>query len=411
MPNITKRFVDGATPGRWYDDKLAGFGLYVGATGARTYFFEYRPARGRAVAKRRISIGKHGSPWTPETARAQAHEYSIAVRQGRDPLDERAKRDAGPDHARLVEAVFQEWLRRDQAANRSCAEVERIMRREVLPWLGARDIAAVRKRDIIELVDSVMDRGAPILANRVLAHTKRMFRWAAGRDIIDVDPAAHIERPSPERARDRVLGDDELVSIWRASAQIGGPFGAGIRLLIATGARREEIFGLRWSEIDGNDLAPVVRLPAERSKVGEARVIPLSPLAMQVIEGLPRAGSFAVSTTGAVPFSNISKNKRALDDASGVRDWRIHDIRRTVATGLQRLGVRLEVIEAVLGHVSGTRAGVVGVYQRHKFEDEAREALKLWAAHIERQLSGHPGAEVVAFRIGGLHTLQATGRT
>src|SRR4051812_15555099 len=115
---------------------------------------------------------------------------------------------------------------------------------------GDRAVESIRKRDIIELIDAIADRGAPIMANRVLAHVKRLFRWAAGRDIIEADPAAHVEKPSPERRRERVLTDDELVAVWRASERIGGPFGAGVRLLVATGARRDEVFGLRWGEID-----------------------------------------------------------------------------------------------------------------------------------------------------------------
>ena len=205
MPNITKQFVDAAKPGRHYDDRLAGFGLYVGASGVKTYFFEYRPGRGRGVHKRRISIGRHGSPWTPEQARDQAHDYAVAVKAGRDPLEERAAKQAGRDRARLVSTVVEEWLRRDQAKNRSRAEVEKLMQRNVLPFIGERAIETIRKRDIIELIDEITDRGAPIMANRMLAHVKRLFRWAASRDLIEADPAAHVAKPTPARARDRVL--------------------------------------------------------------------------------------------------------------------------------------------------------------------------------------------------------------
>jgi hypothetical protein len=140
MPTITKRFVDAAAPGRHYDDKLPGFGLYVGASGARSYFFEYRPGRGRGVQKRRISIGKHGAPWTPERAREKAFGYLAGLREGRDPLDEREVTERTPDAARLVASVINEWLKRDQARNRSRNEVERVMRREVLPLWGMRPI-------------------------------------------------------------------------------------------------------------------------------------------------------------------------------------------------------------------------------------------------------------------------------
>jgi integrase len=401
MPTITKRFVDTAAPGRHYDDKLPGFGLYVGASGARTYFLEYRPGRGRGVHKRRISIGKHGAPWTPQTARDKAVEYLTAVRDGRDPLAEREATERGPEPARLISAVVAEWLKRDQADNRSRNEVERIMRREVLPVWGTRPIEDIRKRDIITLIDGIADRGTKIMANRTLAHVKRLFRWAAARDIIESDPSAHVEKPAPETRRDRVLSDDELATIWGAAGTVGFPFGPAVQLLVLTAARREEIFGLSWREVDSDGAA--IRLPAERAKSKEGRVIPLSPAALPLLTELPRfvGGDFVFAQSGQAPFANFGHAKARLDrmiaEARGepMPGWRLHDIRRTVATGLQRLGTRLEVIEAVLGHFSGSRAGIVGIYQRHRFEDETRMALAAWGEHVLRLLSPEPVATVV----------------
>jgi integrase len=390
MPSITKRFVDAAAPGRHYDDKLPGFGLYVGTSGARSYFLEYRPGRGRGIHKRRISIGKHGAPWTPQTARDKALEYLTGIRDGRDPLGEREASERGPDPARLASTVVIEWLKRDQAGNRSRSEVERVMRREVLPVWGARPIEEIRKRDIIALIDGIADRGAKIMANRTLAHLKRLFRWAAARDIIEGDPAAHVEKPAPETRRDRVIRDDELATIWRAAGAMGFPFGPAVQLLVLTAARRQEIFGLSWREVDSDSAA--IRLPAERAKTKEGRIIPLSPVALSVLDEMPRfaGGDFVFGQGGQAPFANVGHAKSRLDRLiAEARDepmpaWRLHDIRRTVATGLQRLGTRLEVIEAVLGHVSGSRAGIVGIYQRHRFDDEARAALTAWGEHIFR---------------------------
>jgi integrase len=352
MPSIIKRFVDAASPGRHYDDKLPGFGLYVGASGARSYFFEYRPGRGRGVQKRRISIGKHGAPWTPQTARDKALEFLAAVRNGRDPLAERAAAERGPDRSRLVSAIVEEWLRRDQAKNRSRAEVERVMRREVLPHWGERPIEEIRKSDVIALIDGIADRGSPIMANRTLAHVKRMFRWATARDTIESDPAAHVERPAPETKRERVLDDSELAEVWRAAGAMAFPFGPAVQLLILTAARREEIVGLSWREVNLED--GVIRLPAERAKAKEGRVIPLSPMAMEVLDKLPRFadGDYVFGLDGRMPFGNVGHSKARLDaaihrarrkaiaEAGGDAEraqpmpaWRLHDIRRTVATG------------------------------------------------------------------------------
>jgi integrase len=399
--SLTKRAIEAAGPGRHYDDKLTGFGLYVGRGGARSYFLEYRPGRGRSVAKRRISIGAHGAPWTPHTARDKALELLAMVKAGRDPLAERQSL-AGAT-TRTVAAAVEEWLARDQANNRSRAEVERVMRHDVLPAWGRRPLAEIRKSDVLALVESIADRGSPIMANRTLAHVKRLFRWAAGRDLIEADPAAHVEKPAPETRRDRVLSDTELVSIWRACDELGFPFGPVVQVLALTGARREEVLALRWSEVDFDSAA--IHLAAGRVKSGQARIIPLALMAENILRGLPRLteGDCVFSLDGRRPFANIGRAKARLDrviaGASGSPPvpWRLHDLRRTVATGLQRLGVRLEVTETVLGHVSGSRAGVVGIYQRHHFQDEARAALVAWADHLARLGGAVGGAEVVPF--------------
>jgi integrase-like protein len=174
--------------------------------------------------------------------------------------------------------------------------------------------------------------------------------------------------------------------VWKAAEKTAWPFGPAIRLLTLTAARREEIGALRWSEIHGDE----IRVPGERSKSGEPRVIPLSPAAAELIKSLPRHGEHVFTTNGTTAISGWAKAKRALDAAAAefhgqpLEPWRVHDIRRTAATGLQRLGVGLQVIESVLGHIGGSRAGVVGVYQRHRFDAEKRSALEAWAREIER---------------------------
>lgn len=398
MPAINKRFVDSAAVGRHYDDKLPGFGLNVGKSGTRSYFLEYRPGRGRAVAKRRITIGRHGAPWTPVQARDKALAMLAAIKAGSDPLDERST-SSRP----AVANVVAEWLKRDQAKNRSLKEVERVMNHDVLPAWGKRPIDEVRKRDVIALIDSIADRGAPIMANRVLAHVKRLLKWAASRDIIESDPAAHVEKVAPETKRERLLTDNELALVWKAAGEIGYPFGSSVQMLILTGARREEIFGLSWSEVDLD--ANLVHLPAERSKAKTGMTIPLSAQALDLLRSLPRFddGDVVFSFTGKKRFDNVGRAKPRLDKAIAAAfgeplpPWRLHDLRRTVATGLQRLGVRLEVIETVLGHVSGSRAGIVGTYQQHRFEAEAKAALVSWGQHVMTVIDPSKETSVIPF--------------
>jgi integrase len=389
---LTKRSVDAAQPaadGRrviYFDKTLPGFGLLVTPTGSKSFVVQYRQGSGRNAPSRRVTLGRYGV-LTLEEARTEARRILRDVAHGIDP-----KRLSGP--SRTLASAVEEWLVRDQGKNRSRGVVESIMRREVLAGLGARPIAEVRKADIRELVEAIADRGHPFMAARVLAHLRRLFRWSAGRDMVALDPTAHIEKPAITRSRERVLTDEELLRVWREAEAMDGPFGAGVRLLIATGARREEIFGLRRAELRGDGF----HLAAERSKNKVPRIIPISPLAWSAMASLPADGAFVVSLTGDHPFTNITHNKAKLDARAGVTDWRLHDLRRTVATGLQRLGVRLETIESVLGHVSGSRSGIVRVYQRHNFAAEAREALNVWAAHLQRLLDGEQSAEVVPLR-------------
>jgi integrase len=272
----------------------------------------------------------------------------------------------------------------------------------VLPAWGKLPLASIRKRDVIELVDVVHAR-APVRANRALAHVRRFFNWCCARDLLEANPAAHVEKPAAEVRRDRVLPDAELATVWRAAEAVGGPFCAGVRLLALTGARLDEIFRAMREELELENAA-CIRLPGSRSKSGEGRRIWLSEPAVEVVRDLPVfAGSpWLLTIDGRRPYSNFGHAKARLDaeieagpNAKPMPAWRLHDLRRTVATGLQRLGVRLEAIEAILGHVSGSRAGIVGIYQRHRFDEEARAALTLWGEHVRGLIEGGRGDNVV----------------
>jgi integrase len=416
MPAITisKRTVDQATPGDrdtfLWDDQIRGFGLKVTPAGAKVYICQYRNG-GRGTPTKRVTIGRHG-PLTPDQARRKAKAILGDVAAGRDPAGEkRATRQEQKAPKNTVRAVAKDWLRRDQANNRRVAEVQRILDHDILPVWGDRPIAEIRKRDVIELIDGIADRGSPVMANRTLAAARRLLNWAAGRDIIEANPAAFVEKPGEEIRRDRVLEDHELVEIWRASEAAGFPFGDGTRLLILTLGRRDEIFRLAEPEIEIAEDGATIRLPAERVKNAEGHDIPLSAPALEILAGLPEINPgvdedgakrvrYLLSLSGKTPYSNFGWAKADLDrrilearlevdpDAKAMPAWRLHDIRRTGATGLQRLGFRLEVIEATLGHVAGSRAGVAGVYQRHRFAAEVRQALDAWGRHVEALVTG-----------------------
>jgi integrase len=307
-------------------------------------------------------------------AREAWREARLDVAAGRDPAQLRKREKPATD----FESVSREWLKRDQKKNRSYNDVARAVEREMIPAWGHRSINEITRRDVLDLIDIIADRGAVTMARRVQAYVHRLFRWAVGRGIIDANPASDLPKPGSETKRDRVLTDDELVTVWKGAVSLGWPFGDATRLLILTGARREEIGQLRWGEISDD----AINLSGERTKNGQPHSIPLSKPAREIIASLPRiAGSdFVFTTTGKTPISGWSRAKEKLGD---VASWRIHDLRRTAATGLQKLGTPLPVTESILGHVAGSRAGVVGVYQRYDYADEKRTALEEWAKHVE----------------------------
>ena len=229
-------------------------------------------------------------------AREAWRETRRLVAMGQDPGRVSAKRSD------TVASVVEEWLKRDKrdAKPSSIYQTRTALARDVLPVWGERPINTISKRDVIELLDGIIDRGAPGKARSVHAHLHRLFRWSVGREIVPISPMEGLQGPAPAGRRDRVLSDDELVKIWHAATE--WPFGTILKLLILTGARREELTQLRWAEVVGD----TINLSGVRTKTGEARTIPLSSLAMVLIEGVPRTGcEFLFSVNGRKPRQRL----------------------------------------------------------------------------------------------------------
>jgi integrase len=320
----------------------------------------------------------------PPMTVAEAHDaWRIArdtLRTGRDPSAAGA-----PKASTLFEDVLEDWLKRDQADNRSVARVRRRLTMNALPYLRGREIAGIGRRDILDILDRIADRGATAMPRQVYAHLNRLFAWAVERGIIAASPMMGMAKPAEAKSRDRVLSDDELVAVWNAP-ELDSLRRDAIRLLILTGARRSEIGMLRWDEIEGD----AIHLSGERTKNGQPHVIPLSTLAKAILEAIPHRNDFV--------FGPIGEAWPGIRRKLGEGDWRLHDLRRTVATGLQKLGTALPVTESVLGHTAGSRAGVVGIYQRHDYADEKRSALEAWGAHVHDLVAGRAPGKVVALR-------------
>jgi len=367
-----------------FDKGFPGLALRVSYGGAKSWVYFFR-LHGRL---HRLTLGRSPALSLAE-ARDAWRDARTLVDRGDDPARHR------PASADAFGAIAAEWLRRDQAENRTAASVARSLDYNVLPDWRDRPIESITRRDAIELIDRVADRGAATMARRLHAQLHRLFRWCVGRGILNVNPMADLPKAGTDVRRERVLTDSELVAVWKASDTLSWPFDALVKLLILTAARRAELSGLRWSEIAGDE----IRLPGRRVKNETPQTIPLTPAATDIVKALPRfAGSEYVFTrTGHGRLEGWSRAKRRLDNASGGPDWRLHDLRRTCATGMQRLGVNLQVVEAVLGHISGSRAGVVGVYQRHTYDAEKKAALEAWARHVGTIVAGKP-AKVVSLR-------------
>ena len=408
---ITKTSVDGESqPGFLWDTEVKGFGLRVSDKGSKSYVFAYRMG-GREAPKRRFTIGKHGS-LTPDQARTEAKRLALCVAQGIDPVEaDKVRRREAVDLAFdkyiglfVTRYLKNEWKRPDEA--------ERMLRREPLEVLGRKPLSSITKADITNVLDRLADR--PAIARVAFATLRLMFNWAVERGDIERSPLEGMKGPSAVAARDRVLADHEIVELWNALDSIG-PAGDVYRLLLLTGQRLNEVAGIAWGELDQQ--GSVWTIPADRAKNGAAHVVPLAGEVVAIFDRLaggddwPNKGYVFPAVKGEGPMWVGDKVKKRLDetvakarrkaegdDASPMPAWRNHDLRRTVATALQRLGIRLEVTEAVLNHVSGSRAGIVGVYQRHDWSDEKRSALEAWARHLGTILKRADADNVVALR-------------
>ena len=446
---IDKTAVDACEPGDrqfvlWDcgDGATKGFGLLVLPTGVKSYVLQYRIG-GRAGRTRRYTIGKHGEK-TPEQARKVAKSLSAQVELGIDPIDAKRKMIASDERAR-ASAIEHERLSRDLAFNayaerfiahglkagareRTRADYAAMLRNHATPVLGSKSLPEIRRADIVRVMDRI-PANQPSVRRLVFAIIRKLFNWAKGRGDIDASPVDAMETPKPTASRDRVLSDEEFVLALRAAGQMEAPFGPLYRLLFATGQRREEVAGMDWAELDR--ASATWTLPRERSKNGEASIAPLNRHAMAVLDRLagqegaerpewPRRG-FLFTTTGQTKVSGYSRAKARLDarmeqlarqdateagrdpESVPVAPWRLHDARRTLATGLQWLGVRFEVTEAVLNHTAGaSRSGIAAVYQRHGWGPEKRAALEAWADHCDRLLNpADKAANVVPLRREG----------
>ena len=382
---LTDKFIRAATPPptkavEYWDAAEIGLGLRVSPKGQKSWTIIYR-INGK---QKRLTFGKYPEISLSD-ARLMANEKLRMVILGKDP----AELPPPPPPKDTVERVVRLFIKRyAKTQNKTWQETERILEREILPFWGERAIQTITRRDVVERVDSIMDRGKDYMANKLLAILRKLFSWSLERDIIQASPAAGLTLPGKVRSRDRVLTEEEIHAVWNASKKMGYPFCPIFQLLTATGQRLNEVASMTWADVDLKK--KIWTIEADDNKPERLHMVPLSPLAMSIIESVPRMSEtgYLFTTTGKTPVSGFSKGKAKIDKLSEVSGWRTHDLRRTATTFMASLGVAPHVAEAVLNHSSGIVSGVAGVYNRYSYFKEKRQALDLWARKLEEIVNG-----------------------
>lgn len=400
----------------FWDSHTRGFGLRMSASGIKNWVLITRVLQGGEWKQKRVTLGAYPA-LSLSDAREKAAEAKAKAKAGEDPSDRiKTERKALVENSRntfqIVRTDFLQKYRgrgNKRPAPSTLAEITRVLGSSDFQHWNERPFVSITRRDILDVLDVIVGRGAETLANRALAYLKLLFAWAVEREILEADPCSTIKKPGAEVSRDRVLTGNELRLIWYATEASDSQFGQIIRLLMLTGGRLREVSDLPWSEIDIQK--SVWNLPGKRTKNGRDHVVPLTMPMLEILDARKTAQKALVSTgqpmpklvfttTGTTPFSGFSRGKSLLDvrinrllaaesaddsEAGEMPPWRPHDLRRSVATHMaEELRIAPHVIEACLNHVSGTKAGVAGVYNRALHLEERREALQRWSDYVHK---------------------------
>jgi integrase len=425
MPKATRREIP--------DPGCAGLYLVIQPSGKKSWAVRYR-IHGRP---KKLTLGPVASKEAPSDVPANGRALTLAAaRKLTTAALHEVQKDIDPAQKKQIEmrrlrtqqveaehntvaAIAARFLERHAKAHtreRSWREYRRIIEFDVLPRWGKRPICEIGSRDIHSLLDHIVDRGAPIVANRTLAVIRKMCAWAVERGALVHSPCAGIKPPSRAVSRDRVLNPDELRLVLRACNEIDWPFGPLVKLLIATAQRRDGVGSMTWTELDLQ--ARTWLIPARRMKGNVAHEVPLSDYALEILGTVERIQDcpFVFSTTGKTAVDGYSRAKVRLNDkivelmradaernggdpesVRPVPHWTFHDLRRTAATHMAGLDIALPVIEKILAHTSGSLGGIVGVYQRYEFVAEKRAALEAWGKRLTALTANVP-AKVITFR-------------
>lgn len=364
-----------------WDTIVPGLGVRVGKR--RKMFVVMIRLSGRV---RRLTIGAFPGLGVSE-ARARAREI---IEQAQNGIDVVARGRAVAAHeakvrentvASTIKQYIDKYAKRRQ---RSWLQTKQVLQKYLVKPYGERALSDLTRTDILRVLDDIEAQGYTTAANRTLALAKTYFRWCIERGLIDQSPAAHIRPPSKEVSRDRVLTETELRRVWVAAVDAGYPYGDIVRLLMLTAQRRNEVASMRWDELDLE--SRVWTISASRNKSARLHAVPLSPTVVEVLCGFERVGPLVFPASnelaGENGFSGWSRAKRRLDLASNVKEWRLHDLRPTAATGMARAGFPPYVVERVLNHTTSSAGPLASVYQRYEYGKEKTAALLNWDREV-----------------------------
>lgn len=411
---LTQLVVDRIVPPKtdraeYWDMNLPAFGLRVFASGHKSWAVMYRLPGDPKVRRYTFSFTKFPRV---DDARNEARRIMQKADRGEDP----ARTEAPPRRDTVKQLIEQFIERYAKPKNRSWEETAKLLERHLVSRWGNRKADSITGRDVRELLDQLNNKGHPIASNRTFAHGHKLYKWAVGEEIVPSNPFAGVQRRGTETERERVLLDSELNWVWQAAERKGGTAGAFLKLLILSAQRRDEVARMRWTDInfehpvieirDDREVeigkAVVWTLSAEDTKGNRSHEVPLSPQAVTVLESLPRLGEYVFTTRGDRPISGYSKIKEAIEGNVAalaaqegregnkiptLSDWRFHDLRRTAATGMARLGVPTSTISRVLNHKEG---GVTKIYNRYSFLREKQIALERWGRRVQTLISPVP---------------------
>jgi integrase len=371
----------------YWDTLTPGFGIRV-SYGGRKAFGVLTRINGRLC---RFTLGSYPRLGLGE-ARDLAERIVKDAAKGISPKEreEEERRKAQADRRNTFAAVAEEFIA-DHAKNlRTRGEMQRMINVDLLPAWGDKPIGSISRADVKALLREKA-RTAPIAANRLLSLISTIFVWALDEEIIQASPAVRLKRPANEQERERSLTDEEIRKLWPAFTALGYPFGHALKFLLVTGQRRGEVSGIKWSEIDGNAWL----LPGARAKSKQGHRVPLSTLALEILEETPRIGEYVfMSGRGMNPLIGWDGAKGRVDAflKEPIEPWRIHDLRRTMATQMRSLGIDRLVVSKLLNHAE---SGITKTYDRYAADPEKAAAMERWALRLREIISGERQEKVI----------------